>query len=195
MIMNTFVQKENLKPRSIKIILLILDICLNLVVIGLFFSEEYLSELYNSEEEDNFFSFFPRTIDKLVYTTFITMVVGFIFNFFFLEEKKIIGIFNREKNDKNALKENIVIFMKNLQRRYISFIILVFIILIFTFYYIVSFNRVYPKTQIEWLKSSIVIIIFSQIISIFKCIYESGLRSLSFRIQSEKLYKFSKIFD
>ena len=195
MIMNTFVQKENLKPRSIKIILLILDICLNLVVIGLFFSEEYLSELYNSDEEDNFFSFFPRTIDKLVYTTFITMVVGFIFNFFFLEEKKIIGIFNREKNDKNALKENIVIFIKNLQRRYISFIILVFIILIFTFYYIVSFNRVYPKTQIEWLKSSIVIIIFSQIISIFKCIYESGLRSLSFRIQSEKLYKFSKIFD
>ena len=123
------------------------------------------------------------------------MVVGFIFNFFFLEERKIIGIFNREKNDKNALKENIVIFMKNLQRRYISFIILVFIILIFTFYYIVSFNRVYSKTQIEWLKSSIVIIIFSQIISIFKCIYESGLRSFSFRIQSEKLYKFSKIFD
>ena len=53
--------------------------------------------LFNLEEEDNFFSFFPRSIDKLIYTTIVTMVIAYITDFFFIEEKKIIGIFKREK--------------------------------------------------------------------------------------------------
>ena len=151
--------------------------------------------LFNLEEEDNFFSFFPRSIDKLIYTTIVTMVIAYITDFFFIEEKKIIGIFKREKENKKIIKQYIVLFIKDLQNRYISFIIMVFIILIFSFYYLVCFNRVYPKTQIEWLKSSIVIMIIIQIISVLKCLFETSIRTLSFRVKNERLYKLSKIFD
>jgi len=72
---------------------------------------------------------------------------------------------------------------------------MVFVILLFSFYYLVCFNRVYPKTQLEWLKSSIVIMIFINILSLLKCLYEASLRVLSFRFQSEKLFKLSKIID
>ena len=194
-IMNTFVASDPLKTRFIKYIFFILDICLYFVVNGLFFGEEYLSLLYNLEEEDNFFSFFPRSIDKLFYTTIVTMVIAYVTDFFFVEEKKIIGIFRREKDNRHLLKQLIVKFIKELQNRYIGFIAMVFVILLFSFYYLVCFNRVYPKTQLEWLKSSIVIMIFINILSLLKCLYEASLRVLSFRFQSEKLFKLSKIID
>ena len=195
MIMNTFVASDPLKGRFIKIILFILNICLYLVVNGFFFSEEYISELYNLEKEDNFFSFFPRSISKLIYTTIVSMVISYITDFFFLEEKKIIGLFRREKDNRHAIKEYIILFIKDLQNRYLSFIVIVFVILIFSFYYLVCFNRVYPKTQVEWIKSSIVIMIIVQIISVLKCLYETSMRVLSFRFKSERMYKASKIFD
>ena len=116
------------------------------------------------------------------------MVIAYITDFFFIEEKKIIGIFKREKENKKILKQYIVLFIKDLENRYISFIIMVFVILIFSFYYLVCFNRVYPKTQIEWLKSSIVIMIIIQIISVLKCLFEASIRTLSFRVKNERLY-------
>ena len=195
MIMNTFVAIDGLKGRFIKIILFILNICLYLVVNGIFFSEEYISELYNLETEDNFFSFFPRSIDKLFYSTIVSMLITYITDFFFLGEKKIIRLFKREKDNRHAIKEYIILFIKDLQNRYTVFIVIVFVILIISFYYSVCFNRVYPKTQFEWIKSSIVIMIIVQIISILKCLYETSLRVLSFKFKSERIYKASRLFD
>ena len=195
MIMNTFFASDHIKGRFIKIILFILNICLYLVLCGLFYSEDYISELYNLDKKDNFFSFFPRAIDKLIKSTIVSMVIAYLTDFFFLEEKKIIGLFRRERENRKAIKEYIILFLKDLQKRYISFLILVLVILIFSFYYLVCFNRVYPKTQFEWIKSSIVIMIIIQIISILKCLCESTLRILSFRFKSEKMFKISKIFD
>ena len=72
---------------------------------------------------------------------------------------------------------------------------MVFVILLLSFYYLVCFNQVYPKTQMEWLKSSIVIMIFINVFSVLKCLYEAGFRVLSFRFQSERLFKLSGIFN
>ena len=115
--------------------------------------------------------------------------------FFFLNEDKIKGIFKREKDNKIILKRSIALLIKEIQKRYISFIIMTFVIFLFSLYYILCFNYVYPKTQIEWIKSSILIIIVLQIISILKCLFETIFRFLSFKCESEKLYKVSKIFD
>ena len=70
-----------------------------------------------------------------------------------------------------------------------------FLLLLFYLYYILCFNYVYPKTQIEWIKSSIFIIFIMQILSLLKCLYETIFRTLAFKCESEKLYKISKIFD
>ena len=71
-IVNTFIAEDPLKVRSIKIILFILNIMLYFVVNGLFFSEEVIRELYNiDEEKENFFSFIPRSVERLIYTTLV----------------------------------------------------------------------------------------------------------------------------
>ena len=195
-IANTFIADDPLKPRTIKIILLILNIMLYFVINGLFFSEEVISELYNvDEEEENFFSFFERSIERIIYSLIVGIVIGFITSFFFIDEKKIKGIFRRDRDNINELKKNIFSLMKELKRRYITFIIFVSIILIISTFYLLCFNYVYPYSQIEWIKSSIAIVIIMQALSTLKCILETSLRFLSYKLQSEKLYKISLILD
>ena len=195
-IVNTFIAEDPLKVRSVKIILFILNIMLYFVVNGLFFSEEVIRELYNIyEEKENFFSFIPRSVERLIYTTLVGIIVGIITDFFFIDEKKIKGIFKRDKDDKKTLKENITNLFKEIKSRNISFIIIVSILLIVSTIYLLCFNYVYPYSQMEWIKSSIVIVIIMQVLSFLRCLLETCLRFLSFKVKSEKVYKMAKIFD
>ena len=192
----TFIVSDPINTRMIKFILFLLNIDLYFVVNGLFFSETYISDLYYTDEsKETFFSFVPRTIDKVLYTTIVAIFIGYLTDFFFLDEKKIKGIFKREKDNRSILKRSITMIIGEIQKRYIAFIIMVFFILIISLYYILCFNYVYPKTQIEWIKSSIMIIIIIQILSLLKCLFETIFRFLSFKCESEKLYKLSKIFE
>ena len=195
-IANTFIAEDPIKPRSIKIMLFILNVILYFVVNGLFFSEEVISELYNvNEEDENFFSYFPRSIERLIYTTLVSIIVGIIADFFFTDETKIRGIFRRDKENFDLLKENISIYINDLKKRYFAFISVVSIVLIISFFYLLCFNYVYPYSQIEWVKSSITIMIIMQILSVLKCFLETSMRFLSYKFRNEKLYKICKFLD
>ena len=189
--LNTFNSKEPLKPRSIKIMLYILDLDLYLFINGLFFDEEYISEIFKIEEEDNFFTFIPRSIDRLFYSTVVGVIVGFFIDFFFIDEKKIKGIFKRERNNLMILKFEISKVIKNIKIRFTLFISLSFFILLFTLYYTICFINVYPHLMNEWIKSSFILFIIMQILSILICLFVSIIRFISFRCKSEKLYKIS----
>ena len=192
----TFIATDRINTRMIKLILFSLNITLYFVVNGLFFSESFISELYYTKEEDeSFFSFVPRCIDKVIYTTLVSIFIGYMTDFFFVSEKKIKGIFKRDKENRLILKRNITMLIREIKRRYIAFIIMTFFIMIISLYYLLCFNFVYPKTQIEWIKSSILIIIIMQILSVLKCLYEAIFRALSFKCESEKVYKISRLFD
>ena len=191
----TFIASDPINTRMIKLVLFCLNINLYFVINGLFFSETYISKLYHLDEKDeNFFSFIPRTIDKIFYTAAVSVVIGYLTDFFFLDESKVKGIFKREKENKIILKRSIAMLIKEIQKRYTSFIIMSFFIFVISLYYILCFNYVYPKTQTEWIKSSVLIIIIMQILSVLKCLFEAIFRFLSFKLESEQLYKVGNFF-
>ena len=120
-IANTFFASDEIKKRSIKLILFNLNLVLYFVINGLFFSEVYISELYNIKDEDeHFFSFIPRSIDRMIYATIVSVVVGFLVDCFFIEERKIVGIFKREQPDQKSIKVCIKL-VKETKKRYIGF--------------------------------------------------------------------------
>ena len=191
-IMDTFFNKENLIPMAIKIILLALNIDLYFVINGFFFNEEYLSELFNSDEEETFFSFIPRSITRFFYTTAVGIIISVIIDCIFIEENKIRRIFLREKDDIMQLKYEISVVAKSIKKRYTIFIFLCLFISIISWYYISCFNNTYPYVKMEWIKSSIAIIIIMNILSIIVALLDSIFRSLSFHYKSETLYKIKK---
>ena len=189
-ILNTFFYEEPLKPKSIKLLLFVLDIDLYLFVNGLFFNEEYISQIYYLEE-DTFYDSFMRLIGNFFYSVLVGIIVNYIISCIFIDEKEIKGILKREKDNLLILKYEIVQVVKDIRNRCMYFIILSFIITLFTWFHICCFNFVYPHMQGEWLTFSIIIIILMQVYSALVCLLETILRFLSFKMKSERIYKIS----
>ena len=187
-LLNTFYTKEPLRPKTIKILLLILNFELYFLINGLFFNEEYISKVFHSNEEDFFRNFIYRFTENCFYTTFVGVMVNYIIDCFFVEEKKVKGILKREKNNILILNYEIVQLTKNVQKRYKYFIVVSFIISSINWYYASCFNNIYPNTKGEWIKTSVMIIIVMQILSILVSFLESIIRYISFKCKSEKLY-------
>ena len=147
------------------------------------------------EEEDSFFSFFPRSINRFIYSAIASYIISFIIDCFFVEEKKLKGILLREKNNLLNLKFEVNKLNNAIKKRYISFIVVVYILSIFFWYYLLCFNYVYPNTQIEWIKSSITLMIIMQLLSLATSLVETLLRFISFMLKSEKIFRVSKLLD
>ena len=189
-ILNAFFYEEPLKPRTIKLLLLILQIDLHFFVNGLFFNEEYISQIFHLEE-DKFYDKFIRFIGNFFYAALVGIIVNYIVFCIFIEEKKIKGILKREKDNLYVLKYEIVQIIKDIKKRYLFFIVLSYIITIFSWIHISCFNKIYPHMSKEWLIFSVIIIICMQILSVLICLLETILRFISFKIKSERIYKIS----
>ena len=158
-IINTFFNDEPFKPRSIKILLLTLQTDLYLFVNGLFYSEEYVSEIFHLEK-DTFYDTLSRFLENLVYAALVGIIIGYIIEWFFIEESRLKKIFKKKKEKIQELKYEINHIVRDIKIRYVLFIIITFIITIFTWIHISCFNIVYPNLKWEWLIFSGIIIVF-----------------------------------
>ena len=192
----SFFIKEITKPRAIKILVFILTLDLYFFINGLFYSDSYVSEVYNSKEKETVFSFVPRSIDRFFYCAFAGNVIDFVIEFFLVEEITIKKILLKERNENSNI--NIRIEMMKMSKsiiKKINILILInFIIVIFTWYYISCLNNVYPHMKYEWLISSIIIIAICQILPFIFSFLETCVRFLSFKMKSEKVFKLSLLF-
>ena len=98
LILNIFFNYEQLNPWPIKILLFILNIDLYFFVNGLFFTEDYLSEMLY-DKNVNFFDFASRFIDRIYYITLIGIIISYVMDCFFFEERVIRKIFKRNKDN------------------------------------------------------------------------------------------------
>ena len=192
MIINILFKSEFLRPVTMKFLLLLINIDLYFVVNGLFYNEKYISELFHSNEEEKFFSFFPRSLERFIYATIVGSIIEAIIGFIFIDEKKLKKIFIREKDNFVKLKFEIFKVIKSIKKRFIIFIIICFVIVIISWYYVNCFNNVYPGIKMEWIKSSIVIIIIMQLLPILTSFIEACLRFIGFKCKSEKIFELQK---
>ena len=194
-IMDTFFNPETLKPIPIKIIILFLNIILYFVINGLFYSEDYVSELFHSEEEESFFSFVPRSVPRFCYTTIVGVIIGIIVDFIAVDEKKVKRLFLREKKNTLQLRYEISQINMDIKRNYLILIIICLVIDLISIYYVNCFNNVYPNLQSEWIKSSICIMIIMQILSMLVGLLDALIRLIAFKCKSERIYKIRDIFE
>ena len=194
MIINTFFVSEDIKPKSIKIAIFILTIDLYILLNGLFYSDSYISEVFNSTEKETFFSFIPRSIDRFFYSTMAGNIIEYIIKFLIVEEITIQKLLLKKRDNKKSLKYDMSGLLKSILNKIRMLFIISYIILIFSWYYISCFNNAYPNIKIEWIISSIFIIVIIQILPFIFVLLEASLRFFSIKIKSEKLFKLSLLF-
>ena len=189
-IINTFCSDDPIKPKSIKTILLILQIDLYFFINGLFYDEDYISKIYHLKK-DTFFTMAERFFDNLIYAALAGIIINYIKEFFFNEEQKIKKILKMEKENIFMLKYEMIKILKSIKIRYLLFIIISFIISFIALLHIFCFNVVYYHTMTEWIVFSLIIILSIQILSFLVCFIQTTLRFISFRLKSEKIFKLS----
>ena len=149
-IINTFFIKDNIKHKSIKIIKFVLYLDHYMLFNGLLYNETFLIDIYYSNDK-SFSSSISRYYGHLIYIFFFMKVIKGLSECFFIEEKKIKGILKRGKNQLPKINEEINILIKKIEKYIIIFIIISYIIFIFSFIYICCFNDVYYYIRIEWI--------------------------------------------
>ena len=194
-IANIIFEKDPINTRTIKLMLLNLDIFLYFIINGLFYNEDYVSEVYHLKKKEKFFSFLPRSLYRILYSTFVSLIVNIIIDCFIINENKLKGIFRRERENEKTLKSEVHSLVEKIIKNNLIFIIILFILYIILLFYILCFNYVYQNMQIEWIKSSIAIIIIMNLLSIISIFFETILRFMSFSCKSEKIYKASKLLN
>ena len=191
---NAFFMNEIMKPRVLKILILIITIELYFVITALFYNEEYLSELFNSSEEDNFFSFVPRRINQFIYTSAVSGIISYLIGYFFVEEGKLKRIFIRNKEEYLKMKYEISLLVKSIEKKFIILNFFSIFLSIICFVYISCFNIVYPYIRSEWIKSSLFILILMQVLNFLITLAHCCLRYLAINYNSTKIFKLSLWF-
>ena len=191
MIIRTFFVSDNVRPRSIKILLFILILALYFVINALMYNDEYISEIYHSnEKEEDFLFFLKNSMSRLLYASVIGIVITFFIEFYFIDDKKLKRIFLRNRKNKE-IKNKICNLIKITEKKYKSFIFISYLMTSTSWYYIFCFNNVYPNTSMNWIKSSLFIIIIIQLLFFVYIFIESILRKISFKCESEGTFKIS----
>jgi hypothetical protein len=113
-IIKAFFIEDKIKPKSIKIMIFILNIVFYLSLNGLMYTEQYISDLYDNENE-KFSHFISRIIEHFIYVSVISKILNEIIDCFFIEEKKIKGIFIRGKKNYKKIKGDILLLIKKLK--------------------------------------------------------------------------------
>ena len=180
MIIEFFFNNNWILLKPIRIIYFIIRIDLYMFVNTLFYNEEYVRDLYYSDKEETFLSFIPISLNRIIYTFIASGVLNFIISLLFPTENKIKNNLLRKKNLKE-IKSKLFFSTKNIISNYWIFIIINYILTIFCWYYISCFNNVYLYLKIEWIKSSIFIILIIQL-------------RMSIKFKSEKIYRLSNYF-
>ena len=195
-IMDTFFNREALKPMTIKIIILLLNIDLYFVINGLFYSEDYISDLfYKPKNEEGFMDFFPRSLSRFFYCTLVGVIIGIIVDFVSFDEKKVKRLFKRETKNTLQIRYEISVMTKDIKRNYLILMIICGVIGLISLYYVNCFNNVYPNIAVEWIKSSICLILIMQLYSVLLALLEALIRLLAFKLKSERIYKIKDLLD
>ena len=110
--------------------LLILQIDLYFFTNALFYNEEYVTKIFELEK-DSFSKAFWRFLDNLFYAFIVGVIINYIIEFFFIQEKKLRVTLKNEKDNLLSLKyEMMQIFRKKIFifYNYIIYYIIIYLV-------------------------------------------------------------------
>ena len=195
-IANTFFIEEETIPKYLKIIVFILYIVLYLLTNSFFFGTSNITKIYYIENNMEYVLFFiKRLIKYLVYSFTIIAIIRFLMDKFFVDKESIRKIIKRENDDEKFLRDEIDEFIKSLKIKYKLFIIINFILMVISWYYITCFNNAYPNTKVDWIVLSIIVIVLAQIVSAALAFIEACLRFIALKRKTSWIFTLSQYVD
>jgi hypothetical protein len=194
-LINTFFSPNNLKPFSIKLLVLIFSFSCYFVINGFLYNEDYVSQKLESKGNKTFYEYLSDSIERILYTSIVGGAISFIIGIVFNTEKKIDEVISKYKDNKILLKGEIAKIFRRSKITVLCFIIIQFVLMIVFTIYIFCFCYVYPNNKLDWFESSLIVIGIIQSFSCFTCFLFTGIKYLGIKFQLEFCFKINSYFE
>ena len=186
-ILNTFFTDLYLELRPIKMSFLLFGIEINFFFNALFYSESYISDIYQSDGVLDFFSSLPKSI----YSFIVTLIISALLKMLSTSKKELMKIID-EKQNKEEYLAAVDIVLKKLMNKLKWFYIIVFFLGLFFCYYCSAFCAVYPNSQKYWLIGSLISILFELATPFIICLFLAIYRYIGLKKRIKCLYNFAQ---
>lgn len=182
-ILNTFVKTYFLELKSIRIIIFITGVGIDLKLNALFYTDSLIATKYKNGGTLDFIISLPKSI----YSCLIGIIIGFLLNLLSNSKKQLTDIIKTEK-DKGEFRNKARRILKRLKKKLIFYFLTNFILMIFFLYYVSAFCAVYHDTQISWLTGGLISFGISLCVPFLICLLFSSIRVLAIKYQHKMLY-------
>ena len=189
-IMFTFFPINDYNLISFKFILFLIAISLYMIVNAFFFSSNRLHEIYKTNGRYNLILQIPQ----FIYSTLISTVINLILRQLSLSESNILAI--KKENNLMRCYNRVKKIRFFLRIKFIFFICLTFLLIIFFWYYLSCFCAIYSNTQIILIKDVIGSICITMVYPFGAYLIPGFFRITALRAENhdkEGMYKFSRI--
>ena len=178
-ILNTFVYKQPLELKPLRICMFLFNISCDIALNAFFYLSDNISNKYHYKGANQFLFSLTNNLTISV----VSAIIGFLLIFFFQNlvqsTNKIRKLFKDEedlmkqnkkykvdKDKKIVIKTKIRDILKCLKIKIIIFFSIELILMLFFLYYITVFCEVYKKTQISWIYDILISYLFSFLVSL-----------------------------
>ena len=176
---------------SITLSIYVFELCLDLTLNCLLYTDDVVSEKYNNNGSIGFFTSLSLSFMSNIFASIIAYIVGLLADYGDFLELMMKDIVIKKQYFLNIIK-----FKKYLTLKLSVFFIIQAIINLAMCYYLMIFCTVYHKSQISIMINYIIGIAESIAISVGLTLITSGLRYLSLKNRSKYMYYTSKyLFD
>ena len=190
LIMFTFFPINDYNLICFKFILFLISISLYMIVNAFFFSSNRLHQIYKTNGRYNLILQIPQ----FIYSTLISTVINLILRQLSLSESNILSIKKEDNLMRCYKKAKKIRFF--LRIKFIFFICLTFLLIIFFWYYLSCFCAIYSNTQIILIKDVIGSICITMVYPFGAYLIPGYFRINALRAENhdkEGMYKFSRV--
>ena len=199
--MYAFFYNSPLEPLPIRLSLLKLILGSDLAFNAILYTDNKISEKYNSSKSIVIFAF-TNNLLAILLTTIIGYIIFIFLSFLINSTNELRKLFRFEeeriKNNKSYVtsilrKKEVIIKVQNILRKHkikiVLFYIIEFLLMFCFWYYVTVFCYLYKKTIMSWLLDTLITIIIRIIIDILKNFIFSALYKCSISPNNECIYK------
>ena len=190
LIMFTFFPINDYNLICFKFILFLISISLYMIVNAFFFSSNRLHQIYKTNGRYNLILQIPQ----FIYSTLISTVINLILRQLSLSESNILSIKKEDNLMRCYKKAKKIRFF--LRIKFIFFICLTFLLIIFFWYYLSCFCAIYSNTQVILVKDVIGSICITMVYPFGAYLIPGYFRINALRAENhdkEGMYKFSRV--
>ena len=185
----SFTPKNDYNSYVIKICLFFFNFALHMVINTLFYNDSMMLKIHKGKKKSNFATILPQAI----YSILIASLINNLIIKFFFTQKNILEI--KHENNKHNLNARIIISIKKIKIKLISFFSISILILFIFWYYISIFCALFYKTQILLIKNALFCYLISLIYPFIICLIPGIFRISALKGPGNCLYKFSQILE